>query len=187
MSQCSWLRAFVVRLLLWLPVAWLAWWLMIPLYNPFLAEAGENLSRLTESPDVTRILFQSPHHALIDRADAPSRSLPYSVRLTDIHFPTILLMALVMATPRVSFRRHLSVLGSSLLILALFHLVDLFFWVRFIYATQLGEWSAAHYGPVARETFGMAKHLLNLPVKLGLPLLLWVFFFWDELTTGHEI
>lgn len=183
----SWFATFLGRLLLWLPLAFLAWWLTTPLYNAFLAEAGENLSRMTERPGVTRIVQRDRHYALVDRSDAPSRSLPYSVRLTDIHYPAILLAALVLATPGASYRRRFSALGSSLVILAVFHLVDLFFWVKFVYATQLGAWSMDHYGPLARNLYGMGKHLLDLPVKLGLPLLLWVVLFWRELTSRYEI
>jgi hypothetical protein len=37
--------------------------------------------------------------------------------------------------------------------------------------------SARHYGPVARNFWGLGKHLLDLPLKLGLPLLLWAAFY----------
>ena len=61
-------------------------------------------------------------------------------------------------------------------------LVDLFFWVKFAYATQLGAWSAAHYGPFARNFWGLGKHVLDLPVKLALPFALWAGFYLRQLT-----
>ena len=65
--------------------------------------------------------------------------------------------------------------------------MDLFFWVKFIYATQLGSWSLEQYGALTRNVWGMGKHVLDLPVKLGLPLLLWAVSFWEELTSDYEI
>ena len=185
-AQASWFGSFVRRLLLALPAAFLVWWLLIPLYNPFLTQAGQSLARLTEHPSVTKLQRRDRHYVLVDRVDAPSARLPYAVRLTDIHYPTALYAALVLAVPGVGWRRRLGVLGTSLLILAVFHVVDLFFWIEFVYATQLGGWSEEEFGPWARNVYGLGKHVLDLPVKLGLPLLLWVVSFWPELVGGRS-
>ena len=72
-------------------------------------------------------------------------------------------------------------LGFNLFIL-FFFIIDLFFWVKFAYATQLGAWSAAHYGPFARNFWGLGKHILDLPVKLALPFALWAAFYLRQLT-----
>ena len=53
--------------------------------------------------------------------------------------------------------------------------------MKFFYATQLGQWSTEHYGPFARNFWGMGKHLLDLPVKLALPLVLWCGFYLRDL------
>ena len=37
--------------------------------------------------------------------------------------------------------------------------------MKFVYATQLGAWSLAHYGAFARNFWGLGKHLLDLPFK----------------------
>ena len=72
---------------------------------------------------------------------------------------------------------RLSNLGWAALITVSFHLVSLFFYVKFAYATQLGSWSLEHYGPFARNFYGLGKHLLDLPFKFALPLLLWCGFY----------
>jgi hypothetical protein len=119
---------------------------------------------------------------LIGRLDFPPQSeVVSSFRLTDLHFPVILLAALFLAVPGVPWRERLSNLGVALVVTALFHLVLVLFWVKFVYATQLGDWSLEHYGALARNFWGLGKHLLDLPVKLALPLLLWAGFYVDRL------
>jgi len=56
--------------------------------------------------------------------------------------------------------------------------------VKFVYATQLGSWSLAHYGTFSRNLYGLAKHLLDLPGKLALPLALWAAFYLHLFTPG---
>ena len=59
------------------------------------------------------------------------------------------------------------------------------FHVEFFYATQLGEWSSRRYGPFTRNFFGLGKHLLDLPLKFGLPLFLWAGFHLRALLPPH--
>lgn len=180
-NESDWFGRLVRGLTLWLPATFAVWWLLVPLYNPFVAEAGESLARLTEQPSVTTVQMRDRHYALVDRVDAPSRSLPYAVRLTDIHYPTVLFAALCLAVPGAPWKRRLGALGTGLVFLAVFHVVDFFFWIEFVYATQLGSWSLQQFGPWARNAYGLGKHVLDLPVKLGLPLMLWVVSFWPEI------
>ncbi|HYG64749.1 MAG TPA: hypothetical protein VEL74_19370, partial [Thermoanaerobaculia bacterium] len=79
------------------------------------------------------------------------------------------------------WRRRLESLGWASLATVFFDLFLILFQVKAVYATQLGDWSANHYGPVARNLYGLGRHLLDLPFKLGLPLLLWAGFYLDEL------
>ena len=160
----------------------LAWMLVTPFYNLFLTKAAERLTRLGERPPVTRIELSQGQDGLISRADSRVRGLPYALRVTDIHFPLVLLFALFLATPDVDRRERLEALGYALLITVCFDVVDLFFWVKFVYATQLGPWSLRHYGPLARNIWGFGKHLLDLPVKLALPFALWAAFYLRRLT-----
>ena len=168
----------VRNLLLWLlPVA-LVWMALTPSYNLFLTTAGENLLHLLESPDVTDLVTTESHFATVLRRDfTAERSAVHRVRVTDVHFPLVLLGALFLAVPGISWRRRLENLGWALLISVFFHISLVVLHVKFAYATQLGAWSLEHYGPLAREVWGMAKHLADLPLKLAWPLVLWTAFY----------
>jgi hypothetical protein len=181
----SWAGRLIRNILLWIVPVWLVWTVLTPIYNRFLMTAAENLLLLAESPNVSNLLMQDPHTTHIQRRDfPPSRSLVGTVRVTDLHFHLVLLAALFLAVPDVPWRERLSNLGWAVLISIFFHLLLLFFWVKFVYATQLGSWSVAHYGPVSRNLFGMGKHLLDLPFKLSLPLVLWAAFYIRRLMEG---
>jgi len=162
----------------------LVWLAITPLYDRFLIAAGENLVHFTESPDVTGLLpaVEDPHYAVILRHDfPPARERVSSLRVTDLHFHLVLLAAFFLAVPDVPWRPRLANLGWALLVAVFFHLVLVLFWVKFVYATQLGAWSLEHYGPVARNFWGLGKHLLDLPFKLAFPFVLWAAFYLPRL------
>jgi len=183
MDRGSFGAALVRRTVLWIVPVALVWLALTPIYNRFLEVAGQNLLHLVlESPNVTRLVPKDAHYALIVRSDfPPSRDVVSSFRVTDLHFPVILLAALFLGTPGLTWRRRLADLGTALLIMAFFHLTLVVFWVQFTYATQLGSWSAEHYGTFAQNAWGLGKHVLDLPVKLAFPLILWAAFYLDRL------
>ena len=182
MKQPNWAGRLIRNVLLWIVPVWLVWMAVTPFYNRFVTTAAENLLLLAESPNVSDLLIQNAHTTHIRRRDLPpSRSLVGTVRVTDLHFHLVLLGALFLAVPGVPWRERLSNLAWALLISVFFHLILLFFWVKFVYATQLGSWSVAHYGPLARNFYGMSKHLLDLPIKLALPLVLWAAFYFGRM------
>ena len=174
----SWAGRLIRNILLWIVPVALDWMLLTPGYNRFLKTAAENLLLLSESPNVTDLLTQDRHTTHIRRRDfPPSRSLVGSVRVTDLHFHLVLLAALFLAVPDVPWRKRLENLGWAVLVTVFFDLFLCFFVVKATYATRLGAWSLAHYGPFARNFYGLVRHLLDLPFKLGLPLLLWSGFY----------
>lgn len=164
--------------LLWLiPVA-LLWLLITPAYNIFLLGSAENLARWTESPNVTDLLRKDEHFAYVSRIDfPPARALVWSFRTTDVHFHLVLIGALFLAVPGVPLRERFANLGWALLITVFYDIFLVFLYVKFAYATQLGAWSMANYGDFARNFWGLAKHLFDLPFKLALPFLLWAGFY----------
>ncbi|HVS15785.1 MAG TPA: hypothetical protein VMV46_17820, partial [Thermoanaerobaculia bacterium] len=124
------------------------------------------------------------HNVLIYRSDLrgnTSTGHVSSARLTSYHFPVLLMSAMFLAVPGVSRRRRLESLGYALLISAFFHVVAVVFRLQFVYATQLGAWSVEHYGAFARNFWGLGGHLLDLPFRFALPLILWTAFFFDRL------
>lgn len=177
-DRAAWSRRFILGVLLGLIPSAMVWVLVTPFYNVFLKTSAENLVRLTESPGVTRLLVHDKHHLVITRTDVPSpKGFLDSVRTTDIHFPLIMLGAFFLAVPAVPWRRRFENLGWATLFSIFFHIVSLFFWVKFIYATRLGDWSAQNYSDFQINFWGLGKHLLDLPFKFAMPFLLWTAFY----------
>jgi hypothetical protein len=174
-----WTPRFVRNVLLWLIPVWALWALLTPAYNRFLLAAGANLLHLSERPPVTIFHFNDTHDASVERRDfPPGRALVGpALRVTDIHFHLVLLGALFLAVPGVPWRRRLENLGWAALATIFFDIALVFLYVKFLYATQLGSWSLAHFGPFARNLYGLGKHLLDLPYKLALPFALWAGFY----------
>ena len=187
LPSTSWAWRFVLGAVLWMIPVVALWLVLTPFYNKFLTTSAENLVRLTERPSVTRLLEHDDHHLVITRTDVPSpKGFLDSVRTTDVHFPLIMLGAFFLAVPGVPWRKRLENLGWATLISIFFHIVSLLFWVKFVYATQLGEWSAENYSTFRANFWGLGKHLLDLPFKFSMPLLLWAGFYLRELLPGSR-
>ena len=188
---------FVRNVVLWLVPSALLWITITPFYNRFLRESAESVLHLIEIPDVTR-LYPAPknanrprqeiHYLVIARDDHRSeRGFLYSVRTTDLHFPLVYLWATFLAVPGVAVGTRFARTGWATLISIFFHLVLLVFWVKFAYATQLGDWSLEHYSTAAQTFWGLGKHLLDLPFKFGLPLILFAGYYYQWLIgSGRE-
>lgn len=179
---------FLRNLLLAVVPVVLVWMLLTPFLDNLLRVTGESLVHLTESPDVTQLLPAAldRHYAQVQRLDfPPARRNVSSFRVTDVHFHFVLLGILFLAVPEVPWRQRLSRLGWAALALLAFDILLVLFWVKFIYATQLGAWSLEHYSPTARNFWGLGKHVLDLPIKLAMPFALWVGFYLDRLLPGR--
>ncbi len=182
----SWVLRFLRNVLLWLIPVWVVWALFTPFYNRLLLAGAQNLLHLTEYPSATQLLVQGTHDAVIARIEPPLGRLQHGFRVTDIHFHLVLLAALFLAVPRVPWRERLGHLGWALLVTVFFDMFVVFSKVKVAYATQLGNWSLEHYGPLARNAWGLLHHLLDLPFKLALPFALWAAFYLPLLLTSRE-
>jgi hypothetical protein len=175
---------FLRNLLLWMIPLAAAWVAITPLYNRFLMHAAGNALHLIERPNRTTLAMHDQHNVLIYRSDLrgnTSTGHVSSARLTSYHFPVLMMSAMFLAVPGASRRRRFGSLGYALLISAFVHIVGVVFRVEFVYATQLGAWSLEHYGAFARNFWGLGRHLLDLPFRFALPLILWAAFFFDRL------
>ena len=176
--QRSWALLFARNVLLCLLPVTALWAALTPAYNRFLLGSSENLLHFAERPDVTDLLRHGDHHGYVARRDfPPARRLVHQLRVTDIHFHLILVAALFLSVPGVPWRERLGNLGVALLATVAFDVVLLAVQAKAFYAARLGDWSLEHYGPFARNAWGLAGHLLDLPFKLGLPFLLWAGFY----------
>jgi hypothetical protein len=185
-SGRAWVLPFLRNVLLWLIPVWVVWALFTPFYNRLLLAGAQNLLHLSEYPSATQLLVQGTHDAVIARIEPPLGRLQHGFRVTDIHFHLVLLAALFLAVPRVPWRERLGHLGWALLVTVFFDVFVVFSKVKVAYATQLGNWSLEHYGPLARNAWGLLHHLLDLPFKLALPFALWAAFYLPLLFTSRE-
>ncbi len=110
---------FLKRLPVALAIALALWWIGLrPLQDravPFLAQA---LVRAFEVPKVTR-LVPDDHRVQVRRSDFRSDSKIPTIALTEIHFNTIVLLALYLALPRPPHPPQLErlVMGWTVLVL----------------------------------------------------------------------
>jgi hypothetical protein len=168
---------FARNLILWLVPAALVWLLLTPFYNRVLIGGAEIVLHLFESPNQSHLYPRATHYLMITHGEfRGGQASAGEFRVSDSHFNWILLAALFLGTPDLLWRQRLRTLAWAAAIAVVFHLALVVFHVQFFYATQLGEWSFARYGPWARNFFGLGKHLLDLPLKFGLPQLLWAAF-----------
>jgi hypothetical protein len=119
------------------------------------------------------------HRAEVRRADFRSDSTIPTVALTEIHFNTIVLLALYLALPRPFSRRQLERLFMGWCVLYLTQSLNLVFHVKFLFASALGEWSHQAYSDFARNLFGFLQYFTDLPGRFSFPFLIWLSFNWD--------
>lgn len=175
-------RGLVRNLLLLIVPVGFVWYLVTPAYNRLLLGGAQTLLHWTESPDVTNLLPKDAQSAYVQRRDfPPKKSLVHAFQVTDVHFHLILVATLFLALPGIPWRRRLENFAWAIGITIFFDVLLVFLIVKAAYATGLGAWSAGHYGAFAQNTYGLAKHLMDLPFKLGLPFVLWAAFYLGDL------
>jgi hypothetical protein len=111
----------------------------------------------------------------VDRSDFPSTSDRPSLPADDLTFDVILLLTLAGTTKGLFRDRAMRGLALSCGVLFGLHVAALVAAVQSFFATQLGAWSTAHYGAIARNVWGTASHFWRLAGCFAAPFLLWWF------------
>ena len=172
-------RTFVRRLPLTLVAAMLLWLLLLrPALDQAVPASSELLIRAFEYPRVTR-LVTADHRVEVRRADFRSGSAIPTIPITEVHFNTILLLALYFATPRPFSRTQLERLFMGWCVLFVIQALNLTFHVKLVYAMGLGEWSLQTYSDLARDVFSYLQYFTDLPARFAAPFLIWLGFNWD--------
>jgi hypothetical protein len=148
------------------------WRAATPVYNRVLAGFAEPAIRLLERPPATR-LYAEGGRVVIDRADFPSSSDRPALPADDLTFDVILLTTLAATTKGLFRDRAMKGFGISLLVLFALHVAALVAAVESFYATQMGAWSTANYGALARNAWATASHFWRLAGCFAAPFLLW--------------
>ena len=148
------------------------WFGLRELYERPLAGAAQALLRAFERPPVTRLSAKAGE-ILVERSDFPPESPRPGLAADDLHFNFVLLTALFALQPRFFEGRTLLRLIAAAALLFLVHVAALAFQVESVYATRLGEWSAVHYGAVARNLWAGGFHFYLIAGRFAAPFVLW--------------
>jgi len=170
--------AYLRRLGLTLVIAIAVWLALRPVLDSVVAGGAEVLLRAFEVPRVTR-LIPVDHRVEVRRADFRTDSALPTVPLTEIHFNTVVLLALFLALPRPWSRRQLERLFMGASVLYATQVLNLWLHVKWIYATGLGEWSLVHASDLWRNLIGFLRYFFDLPGRFSFPVVLWLAFNWD--------
>jgi len=172
MSQKRNRLAAAVRSALGFVVGALMWAGGAGAYHAVLAIPAQASIRAFERPSVTR-LSAAGKEILVDREDFPESSPRPGVPASDLDFNIAILTALFAASPRPFRDRNLGRLLVAAMLLAGTHVVAVVFKVEAIYALDLGPWSRAHYGPVARNFWAAGAHFYRIAGIFAVPFVLW--------------
>ncbi|MGH7410422.1 MAG: hypothetical protein ACREJ6_05085 [Candidatus Methylomirabilis sp.] len=164
------LLAFAARFLLIFFSILPLWFVFAPPYNRLLASGVNVVLEQIEQPRVTTLVGWGRNIAIV-RADAPftrrMRFQGFTGYLT--HFNVILLVALVLATRQVQWRRRLKLLGIALGLLYILHVVYLLVGVRFFERPHPG---GAEGAPGSLYVWGV-NFYLSIVSQL-VPILIWM-------------
>jgi len=172
-------RRFVRRLPVAAIVALVVWILLRSTLDGAVSGFAQLLIRAYEYPKVTRLVVVD-HRAEVRRADMRTDSVVPTVALTEIHFNTIVFLALCLALPRPWSRKQLERLVMGWSVLYLTQSLNLLFHVKFLYASAFGAWSLQQYSTVARNVFGFLQYATDLPGRFAFPFAIWIGFNWDQ-------
>jgi hypothetical protein len=174
-----------IRLLIGFLAALAVWFLFASAYERVVAPAAEFLLRLGESPAVTRL--EAPgREFLVKRSDfPPGRSYP-GLPAPDLHFNFVLLAALFALPPRPWKQDNVMRFLLAALCLFVVHVVFLVFEVESVYATRMGDWSAANYGAFARNFWAAGFHFYQIAGRFAAPFAIWWFFGRSEPVAEQE-
>jgi hypothetical protein len=153
--------------------AGLAFWLLFSApYERFLAWSAQIAIDVFESPAATR-LTASGGEIHVDRADFPPASPRPGLPAADLHFNFVLLCALFALGRHPLAPKPFGRFWIAAAVLAFVHVAALVFQVEALYATRLGPWSEAHYGPLARNVWAGGFHFYLIAGRFAAPFALW--------------
>ena len=144
-------------------------------YERVVAAAGQAITNVFESPDVTRLRAEGSH-VVVDRRDFPPGSARPGLPAPDIHFNFVLLGALFAMDPRPFRGPHVVRFLAAAGVLFAIHVLAIVFQVQSVYATNLGAWSEAHYGKFASNFWAAGWHFYLIAGRFAAPFALWWLF-----------
>ena len=174
MGRLDW--RLVLRALAGFAAGLAVWLLLSPLYDRVIARGAEATLRTFEKPAVTHLRTGDDQYVTVDRSDFDPRSKRPAIPLRDLTFNVVLLAALFACSKRPLSDRNIGGLLIATVLLAVTHIGAAITEVMSIYVAKLGLWSTVHYGPVARNFWGVANHFYRLVLMYAIAFALWWIF-----------
>lgn len=165
-------RRTIARMAAGFAVGAALWFGFREVYERPLAAAAQSAVRALERPPVTSLSARSGE-ILLDRSDFPPDSPRPGLPADDLHFNFVLLTALFALQPQFFEGRVLLRWIAALCLLFLVHVAALVFQVESVYAMNLGDWSAAHYGRFARDLWSVGFHFYLVAGRFAAPFAIW--------------
>ena len=160
-----WVVGFLIGLAVWMGLG--------PLYHPLVVFATARVFNVVEHPNVTS-LESSGGSVIVNRSDFDRRSPKPQLNVADLTYNVVLVVALAIGAGTDKKRRELRI-PAAILILFLLHVGALYAKILSIYALQLGAWSTANYGPVARNIWAISTHFYRFIGCHAFAFLIWWF------------
>lgn len=168
------LKKLLVRLPLAAVLAILLWFVFVDhAWGALVTRAAEGWIRFAEKAKVTRLSFDDGL-VVVERADLSTRSEIPAFSAAPITANLVLLVALVLATPRElrgrAFAARVALAFAALLLTQVLHLS---FAVQTLYATQLGTWSVVNWPRWQREAVATLRYFFDIVGKFAVPFVFW--------------
>lgn len=148
------------------------WFAAAAPYHRATAAPAQFLIRLFESPAETSLEVSGPR-VIVNRDDFPESSERPDIPAGDLDFNIVILTTLFAVAKRPLSDSNLKRFAAAAGILYATHVLALVFKVETLYAMNLGAWSAAHYGTVARNFWATGTHFYRVVGMFAIPFVLW--------------
>lgn len=165
-------RRAALRVLLAFVAALVVWSTFSRPYERLVARSTEAVLRAFERPAVTRLEAVDPGFR-VERRDFPPGSPRPGLPAADLHFNFVLLASLFALDRKPWEGGRVARLLLAGAVLFLVHVVALALQVQSVYATALGPWSEARYGPFARNVWAGGFHFYQIAGRFAAPFAIW--------------
>ncbi len=161
----------IVRWVVGLALGLAIWLGLGPVYHPVIVFTTGLVLNVVEHPNVTS-LEPVGDSVLVNRSDFDRRSPKPQLSVSDLSFNIVLVVALAIGAGIDTRKRELRI-PATILILILLHTGALYARIMSIYALQLGAWSTANYGPIARNIWATTTHFYRFVGCHAAAFLIW--------------
>ena len=153
-------------------IAIVVWTWTIPTYNQILAVVAEPVMRI--DPRLRHGEIQGADRKVNARGSETQPDLPRVIIPADqLTYNVILLIGLFATNPRPFRDRGVLRLALALLVLFATHVLALVISIESTYATRLGPWSNAHYGPLEQDVWTAIEFAYRLAGMFAIAFACW--------------